>query len=360
MSSAIGNKVKVTLFGQSHSKGIGVVIDGLPAGEKIDLDEVQMFLNRRAPGKSGYVTPRNESDVPAVISGLVGSVTCGAPLCATFSNSDTKSEDYAQHLDIPRPSHADYPAYVKYRGFNDIRGGGHFSGRLTAPLCFAGAACLQILKRKGVRIGAHLLSVGDATDSKFDPVSVDAGLFEEVSQKQFPVIDDSAGKRMIEVIESAMADGDSVGGIIECCATGLPVGLGEPIFDGMENRLACTIFGIPGVRGIEFGTGFSAAGMRGSEHNDAWRVDGDRIVTLTNHHGGIIGGLTTGMPLILRVAFKPTSSIGVPQDSVSISENRNCDLKIKGRHDPCIAVRAVPVVEAAVAITLLDIICGQV
>ncbi|NLM60917.1 MAG: chorismate synthase [Clostridiales bacterium] len=358
MSSTIGNKVKVTVFGQSHSNGTGVVIDGLPAGEEIDLERVQKFLSRRAPGKSRYVTPRKESDTPSVISGLVNSRTCGAPLCAVFSNSDTRSEDYAQHLEIPRPSHADYPAHVKYRGYNDIRGGGHFSGRLTAPLCFAGAVCLQILERKGVKIGAHLLSVGDATDSGFDPVSVDAALLDEIAQKQFPVIDDSAGKSMIGVIESAMADNDSVGGIIECCATGLPVGLGEPIFDGVENRLAAAIFGIPGVRGIEFGTGFAAAGMRGSEHNDAWVTDGDRVVTSTNHHGGIIGGLTTGMPIILRVAFKPTSSIGIRQRSVNLAENRNCDLTIHGRHDPCIAVRAVPVVEAAVAVTLLDIICS--
>jgi chorismate synthase len=358
MSSTIGNSIKVTLFGQSHSKGIGVVIDGLPVGEEIDLEQVQSFLNRRAPGKSRYVTTRKERDIPSIISGLVNSKTCGAPLCAVFSNTDTKSEDYAQHLDIPRPSHADYPAHVKYQGFNDIRGGGHFSGRLTAPLCFAGAVCLQILKRKGIKIGAHLFSVGNETDTKFDPVAIDDALLDEIARKQFPVIDDAAGKRMMDVIESAMTDNDSIGGIIECCAIRLPIGLGEPIFDGMENRLATAIFGIPGVRGIEFGTGFAAAGMRGSQHNDAWRTDGDRIVTSTNHHGGIIGGLSTGMPIILRVAFKPTSSIGIQQRSVNLSENRECDLTIQGRHDPCIAVRAVPAVEAALAITLLDMICS--
>lgn len=357
MSSSIGNKIRVTIFGQSHSEGIGVVIDGLPAGEEIDLSLVQQFLNRRAPGKSRLVTARKESDTPSIISGLVNGRTCGAPLCAVIKNTDVRSKDYDQHLNIPRPSHADYPAYVKYRGYNDIRGGGHFSGRLTAPLCFAGAVCMQILSRKNIKIGAHLLSVGKVSDVKFDPVSIDAALLNEISGKPFPVIDDTAGKAMISVIENAMSEGDSVGGVIECCAIGVPVGYGDPIFDGMENRLAATVFGIPGVRGIEFGTGFAAAEMRGSEHNDAWEIVSGRVETSTNHHGGIIGGISTGMPIILRAAFKPTASISKQQQSVDLSQSKDCPLVIEGRHDPCIAVRAVPVVEAAVAITLLDIIC---
>lgn len=357
MSSTIGNKIKVTLFGQSHSEGIGVVIDGLPAGESINLDLVQAFLNRRAPGRSHLVTARKESDTPSIISGLVNGKTCGAPLCAIIKNNDVRSKDYAQHLDIPRPSHADYPAHVKYGGNNDIRGGGHFSGRLTAPLCFAGAVCMQILSRKNIIIGAHLLSVSKESDVSFDPVSVDATLLSEVSNKPFPAIDDNAGRRMTSRIEEAMSEGDSVGGIVECCAIGIPVGFGEPIFDGLENRLAAAIFGIPGVRGIEFGTGFAAAEMRGSEHNDAWHIVGDKVESSSNNHGGIIGGISSGMPIILRAAFKPTASIALEQQSVNLAQNKDCKLSIEGRHDPCIAVRAVPVVEAAVAITLLDIIC---
>ena len=356
MSSTFGSNIKVTLFGQSHSEGIGVVIDGLPVGETIDLDLVQLFLDRRAPGKSSLVTARRESDTPQILSGLVDGKTCGAPLCGVIKNTDVRSRDYDQHLKIPRPSHADYPAYVRYKGYNDIRGGGHFSGRLTAPLCFAGACCMQILNRKNIKIGAHLLSIGNVFDTKFDPVSTNPDLLDEVSAKPFPVIDDNAGKRMASQIEQAMSAGDSVGGIVECCVTGFPVGYGDPMFDGLENRLAAAIFGIPGVRGVEFGAGFAAAGMLGSEHNDPWYIASDQVVTSSNNHGGIIGGISTGMPIILRAAFKPTASIALEQQSVDLSQNKNCSLTIEGRHDPCIAVRAVPVVEAAVAITLLDAI----
>ena len=354
MSSTMGQKVKVSVFGQSHSGAVRVVIDGLPAGERIDLAAVEKFLGRRAPGKTRYSTPRTESDKPSVLSGLVGDTTCGAPLCAVIENSDVRSSDYEPHLDIPRPSHADYPAHVKYRGANDIRGGGHFSGRLTAPLCFAGAVCSQILARKGIRIGAHLASVGTAEDAPFDPVMVTAEQFDEIAAKDFPVIDDSAGDLMKAEIEKALAGQDSVGGVVECCALGMPVGIGDPMFDGVENRLAAAIFGIPAVRGVEFGAGFAAARMRGSVHNDPYYVDNENIMTKTNNHGGILGGITTGMPIVLRAAFKPTSSIGIEQDSVSLSRLENRKISVKGRHDPCIAVRAVPVVEAVVAITLLD------
>jgi len=356
MSSTMGQKIKVSVFGQSHSEAIGVVIDGLPAGERIDLDTVEKFLARRAPGRTRYSTPRTESDKPSVLSGLAGGKTCGAPLCAVIENKDVRSSDYDQHLDIPRPSHADYPAYVKYNGSNDIRGGGHFSGRLTAPLCFAGAVCAQILARKGIQIGAHLASVGLADDMLFDPVSVTEEQLDQIAIKEFPVIDDSAGELMKAEIDKALSEHDSVGGIIECCALGMPVGVGDPMFDGVENRLAAAIFGIPAVKGVEFGSGFAAARMKGSVHNDAYYMNEGKIKTKTNNHGGILGGITSGMPIIVRAAFKPTSSIGVEQDSVSLSRLTDCKLGVKGRHDPCIAVRAVPVVEAVVAITLLDLL----
>jgi chorismate synthase len=355
MSSVIGQQIKVSIFGQSHSEAVGVVIDGLPAGEIIDLEAVNRFLGRRAPGKTRYSTPRSESDMPAVLSGLADGRTCGAPLCAIIESKDVRSSDYDRHLNIPRPSHADYPAHVKYGGFNDIRGGGHFSGRLTAPLCFAGAVCLQVLERKGIRIGAHIASVGDEGDALFDPVSVTPDRLASVTAKEFPVIDDSAGERMKAEIDKARNDRDSVGGIIECCILGVPVGVGDPMFDGIENRLAAAIFGIPAVKGVEFGAGFKAARMRGSEHNDPYYIDGETVRTKTNNHGGILGGISSGMPIIVRAAFKPTSSIGIEQDSVSLSDNKNCRLTVKGRHDPCIAVRAVPCVEAAAAIALLDL-----
>jgi chorismate synthase len=350
----MGQRVKISIFGQSHSEAVGVVIDGLPAGEAVDIDAVQKFLNRRAPGRSRYSTPRAESDIPSVLSGLRDGMTCGAPLCAVFENRDVRSSDYDPHFDIPRPSHADYPAYVKYKGANDVRGGGHFSGRLTAPLCFAGAVCLQILARKGIWIGAHLASVGTADDLPFDPVSVTVEEFAEIAGKEFPVIDDQAGELMKAEIEKARSVQDSVGGVVECCALGVPAGIGDPMFDGVENRLAAAIFGIPGVKGVEFGAGFAAARMRGSAQNDPYYVEDGTIRTVTNNHGGILGGITTGMPVILRAAFKPTSSIGIEQDSVSLSRMENCKLTVKGRHDPCITVRAVPVVESVMAITLLD------
>lgn len=355
MSSNFGQDIKITIFGQSHSEGIGVVIDGLPAGESIDMDQVRLFMSRRAPGSTGYVTPRKEEDEPIVLSGLLDGVTCGAPLCAMIENKDVRSKDYSGLCDTPRPSHADYPARIKFEGFNDIRGGGHFSGRMTAPLCFAGAVCKQILVRRGITVGTHIAAVGRVEDALFDPVCVTAALLDAVSKKAFPVIDDEAGSLMIAQIETAAQKQDSIGGVVECCAVGLPVGLGDPMFDGIENRLATAIFGIPAVRGLEFGAGFAAAKMRGSEHNDAYYYEEDKVKTHTNNHGGILGGISTGMPVVLRVAFKPTASIGLEQNSVNLAEKTNSTLKIKGRHDPCIVPRAVIAVEAVAAIVLLDI-----
>ena len=356
MASRFGKHLSVSLFGQSHGEAIGVVVDGLPAGFSVDADALARFMARRAPGHSPLTTPRREADAPEFLSGLVDGKTCGAPLCAVIRNTNTRSGDYAELLDLPRPSHADYPAFVKYGGAADMRGGGHFSARLTAPLCVAGGIALQMLRARGITVGAHLASVGGAADDPFDPVAVDAETLLSPGKKALAVLNDAAGKRMAQIIEAAAADDDSVGGVVECAAVGLPAGLGDPIFDGVENRLAATIFGIPAVRGVEFGTGFAAAGMRGSEHNDPYRMENGRVVTETNHAGGVVGGITTGMPLLLRVAFKPTPSIGKPQRTVRLSTGENAPLSVRGRHDPCVVLRAVPCVEAAVALTLLDMI----
>lgn len=353
MSSMTGNKIKVSVFGQSHSKGIGIVIDGLPAGKKIDLDKVLAFMDRRAPGKNRLSTQRKESDKPEILSGLVNGLTCGAPLCAVIYNENQHSADYSNIIDTPRPSHADYSGYIRYGGFNDVSGGGHFSGRLTAPLCFAGAVCMQILDEMGVEIKAHIYKIKNVYDDKIDLVNIGSW---NVADKQFPVINDRQGKLMTEEIETARKNGDSVGGIIECAVTGVKAGFGDPMFDGVENLLAKNIFGIPAVKGIEFGNGFGACGLYGSENNDGFITDNGEIKTATNNSGGINGGITNGMPIVFRTAFKPTPSIFKEQNSVSLKDKTEQMLQIKGRHDPCIVGRAVPVVEAVTAITILDIV----
>ena len=355
MSSEFGKILKVSVFGQSHGTAIGVNIDGLPAGESIDLEELQRFLDRRRPGKSPLSTARNEGDVPEFLSGLENGKTCGAPLCAIIRNSDQHSSDYTELADKPRPGHADYTAWVKWKGHADMRGGGHFSGRLTAPLCIAGGIAKQILARRGIYVGAHLDSVGTACDEHF-PLYPTKELFEEIAAKPFPALSDNDGARMQDVILAAKNALDSVGGVIECAAIGLPAGLGDPMFDGVENRLAAALFGIPAVKGVEFGAGFGSAGLCGSENNDAFTVENGRISAETNHSGGILGGITTGMPLVLRAAFKPTPSIARDQQTVSLSKMENTKLQIHGRHDPCIAHRAVPVVEAVTATVLLDLL----
>ena len=358
MSSEFGRTLRVGVFGQSHGAAIGVSIDGLPAGERIDLAELQAFLDRRKPGKSPLSTARKEADAPEFLSGLRDGVTCGSPLCAVIYNSNQHSSDYAELADKPRPSHADYTAWVKWGGQADMRGGGHFSGRLTAPLCIAGGIAKQILARRGVFVGAHLAAVGAEDDEAFPLYPTDE-LFRAVAAKPFPTISDAAGERMQRLILAAREAQDSVGGIVECAAIGLPAGLGDPMFDGMENRLASALFGIPAVKGVEFGAGFGASRLRGSENNDAFRVEDGRIVTETNRAGGILGGITTGMPLTLRVGIKPTPSIGRPQKTVSLARMENTELTIRGRHDPCIAHRAVPVVEAVTACVLLDLLLEE-
>jgi len=355
MSSQYGKKIKISVFGQSHSPAIGVNIDGLPAGIKLDIEELRSFMRRRAPGQNDVSTARKEDDEPEILSGLVNGVTCGAPLAIVIRNTDTRSSDYREILDIPRPSHADYAAHVKFGGYQDAAGGGHFSGRLTAPLCAAGGICLQIMRNLGMHVAAHILQIGSVKDDPFDPAKVSTNDFPAIMKNQLPVLRGEAGDAMRQQILGAKEKGDSVGGIVECAAVGLPAGLGDPVFDGIENRIASVIFGIPGVKGIEFGSGFACASRNGSENNDSFYIDNRKIMTLTNNCGGILGGITNGMPVIFRAAFKPTPSIGMEQRSVSLSRLENAQLQVKGRHDPCIVPRAVPCVEAAAAIALYDV-----
>ena len=350
MSSTYGEHLKLSIFGQSHAPAIGMTLDGVPAGQAIDLDELQRFLDRRAPGRAEYATPRKEADRPEFLSGLVGNVTCGAPLAAIIRNTNTRSGDYSNLAVVPRPGHADYTAAVKYGGAHDAAGGGHFSGRLTAPLCIAGGVCLQLLRREGIEIISRIAAIAGVEDA--------GELTASTAEKKFPVVDDAQGTKMREAIAAAKAEGDSVGGVIEVAAFGLPVGLGDPMFGGMENRIAAIIFGIPAVKGVEFGEGFGAARLRGSENNDGFCVRDGKIGTITNHCGGILGGITNGMPLRFRAAVKPTPSIFQPQRSVNVETMEETTLQIQGRHDPCIVPRAVPVMEAAAAIAIYDALLG--
>ena len=359
MASYLGEHIHVSVFGQSHSPAIGVVVDGLPAVERVDMEELGRFLKRRAPGQNATSTPRKEADLPHFLSGLVDNVTCGAPLAALIENTNTRSQDYAQLRDKPRPGHADFTAQVKYGGFQDVAGGGHFSGRLTAPLCIAGGICLQILKRRGIEVAAHIASIAGQADRPFDPMGESTETLEALKRAPFPVLDEKAGELMRKAIFEAKEDRDSVGGIVECLVTGVPAGLGDPMFGGMENRLAAALFGIPAVKGVEFGEGFGVAKLRGSQNNDPFTVKDGKIVTETNHAGGILGGITNGMPLVFRLAVKPTPSISKPQQTVSLSENREEKLVITGRHDPCIVPRAVPVVEAVTALVLSDLLFSR-
>ena len=354
MSSTYGERLRLTIFGQSHSPAIGVTLEGLPAGFAIDMARLQAFLSRRAPGGSPTATARKEADLPEFVSGLVDNVTCGVPLTALIRNTNTRSGDYANLRDCPRPGHADYTAQIRYGGHQDVAGGGHFSGRLTAPLCIAGGICLQLLEQLGITVAAHIQSIENVDDRAFDSMAVDRAQLQRLLAKPFPVLDDSCAEAMTAAILEAKAQQDSVGGIIECAAVGLPAGWGDPMFGGLENRIAQIVFGIPAIRGLEFGTGFAAARMRGSRHNDPFTVSGGAVTTTANHHGGILGGITSGMPLVFRAAVKPTPSIAQPQQSVSLSRQAQTELVIHGRHDPCIVPRAVPVLEAAAAIAIYD------
>lgn len=356
MSSIWGDRVQLSIFGESHGNGIGVVVDGLPAGYEIDLEQAAVQMARRAPGRDATSTMRREADAPRILSGLFNGKTSGAPLAAVIENTDTRSGDYDDIARMARPGHADYTGYIRYKGCNDPRGGGHFSGRLTAPLVFAGAVCRQILKQEGISVGGHIASIAGVKDGLFDPVGVSAAQLDSLAAVPFSLLDHTVESAMRAEVERARLDCDSVGGVVECAAVGLPAGLGSPMFDGVENVLSSILFGIPAVRGVEFGAGFNAAEMRGSQHNDPfYRREDGVIATKTNHHGGVLGGITSGMPLIVRVAFKPTASIAQPQQTVELLSGKPCELSVKGRHDPCIVPRALPVVEAAVALGLINL-----
>ncbi|MCH5321015.1 MAG: chorismate synthase [Eubacterium sp.] len=355
MSSEFGKNIKLSIFGESHGEAIGCVIDGLLAGIKLDMDKIYVDMKRRAPGQDKSATPRLEKDIPHILSGVLDGVTTGAPLAMIIENTNTKSGDYSNLMTVPRPSHSDYPAYVKYEGHNDIRGGGHFSGRLTAPLVFAGAVAKQILNKKGITIGAHIAKIGDVQDEMFDKNDISAELLNSLSSVPFSTISDDAQEKMREVIEKVRLNQDSVGGVIECAVVGLPVGVGANIFSTVESHLSSIVFAIPAVKGVEFGAGFDFANMTGSQANDAYCINDGKVALKTNNNGGILGGMTTGAPLVLSVVIKPTPSISIPQQSVNLQTMEEETLVINGRHDPCIVPRALPVVEAAVAFGLLDL-----
>lgn len=352
MSSMYGDNLKLSVFGQSHAAAIGMTLDGIPAGLPVDMAALQAFLARRAPGQNGFSTTRKEADTPEFLCGISDGFTCGAPVTAIIRNTNTRSGDYDNLRDCPRPGHADYTAQIKYGGYQDAAGGGHFSGRLTAPICIAGGLCIQWLAERGIRVGAHIASIAGISDAPFDMINPQM----DAVGKEFPVLDPEAGRKMGSAILEAKSAGDSVGGVIECAVTGLPAGLGDPMFDGVENRIASIVFGIPAVKGLEFGLGFGLSAMRGSLSNDPFMISNGEVRTATNNCGGILGGITNGMPLIFRAAIKPTPSIAMEQRSVSLSRKEEQALIVKGRHDPCIVPRAVPVIEAAAAIAVMDMI----
>lgn len=356
MSSTYGDKIKISVFGESHGNGIGVVIDGLPAGEKIDMDKVLVQMSRRAPGNDKTATPRKEKDLPKILSGMLGDTLTGSPLCAVIENTNTRSADYNNLLAVPRPGHSDYTAFVKYKASNDIRGGGHFSGRITAPIVFAGAVIRQLLEKKGIKIAAHISSIGGVEDTPFNPLKLDDELDQKLNNARFAVIDDSVEQKMRDVVEDARMNLDSVGGTIECIVDGIDAGFGGPMFDGVEGVIAKAVFGVPAVKGIEFGKGFELANMRGSQSNDPFRYKDGKVVTETNNCGGILGGITNGMPILFKAVVKPTSSIAQKQKSVDLQKKENTNLEVHGRHDPCIVPRAVPVIEAVTAIAIINLL----
>lgn len=348
--------MKISIFGESHGNGIGVVMDGFPAGFDCDMDFIHRELARRAPGQSILTTSRKEADQPVVLSGMLKNRTTGAPICIMIKNTDTHSNDYDNLRVMPRPSHSDYTGKLRYGGNNDIRGGGHFSGRLTAPLVFAGALCKDFLREKhNIEIGSHICRIGEILDRSFNLTGIDRDLLSELQQQALPLLDRSKEAAIKETVDQARRELDSVGGIIECAVVGADAGLGSPMLQSVESRIASILYGVPAVKGVEFGLGFSISGKRGSEVNDCYILDGDIVKTKTNNNGGVSGGITTGMPLVVRAAIKPTPSISREQLTLNLETGREESLQIHGRHDPCIALRAPVVVESAVAVAMMDL-----
>ena len=355
MSSVMGERIKLTIFGESHGPSIGVVMDGLPAGVELDLAAIEKEMKRRAPGSSKLATPRKEADSFTLESGFFNGKTTGMALCARIANTNAHSKDYSKMKEIMRPGHGDYPGYVKFHGCNDYRGGGSFSGRLTAPLVFAGAVAKQLLAKKGVTVGAHVAALAGIRDKRFNPLGETAETLRSMAEETLPVLDAAVREPMAQAVTAAQKEKDSVGGLIECMAIGLPVGLGEPYFDSVESRLSHALFSVPAVKGIAFGDGFGLAEMRGSEANDPMEYKDGRVVCTTNHNGGVTGGISNGMPLVFTLVIKPTPSIGKTQHTVNVVTKEDTTLEVTGRHDPCILPRAIPVVEAVTAWTLLDL-----
>ncbi len=362
MPHPYGKNIRLDIRGGSHDPEISMTLSGLPAGIAVDMTVLQAFLARRAPGQNAWSTPRKETDQPHFKSGMTQSAdgllyTDGSPIEAVIYNTNTRSSDY--DFDVPRPGHADLAARLKYGDAVDLRGGGHFSGRLTALMCVAGGICLQYLATKGIRIGAHALCIGGVYDAVLHPTDNGFTDFDHLAGRDFPTLDYSSGERMKAVIAEARAEGDSVGGLIECRISGVPAGLGEHMFRSVESAISEAVWGIPAVKGISFGAGFDVANMRGSQNNDPFFTNGTIIQTAWNNAGGVLGGMTYGEPILFTVAIKPTPSIAKEQDSISCSRMENTKLQIKGRHDPCIVPRAVPVVEAAAALAMVDLLLDE-
>ena len=360
MKKRYGEHLSLAIEGGSHDEEISMALSGFPRGFAVDPSALHAFMRRRAPGNAAYATQRREADVPIFLAGLdKNHVTTGEEIRAVIKNTNMRSGDYDAYKDIPRPSHADFAARMKYGETVDLRGGGHFSGRLTAPLCIAGGICMQYLLSRGIRVFSHIYEVAGIADTPFDLADVGEAEYERLLSREFPTLSEKAEEAICDVIEEARLDGDSVGGVIETAVTGLPIGLGEHMFRGMEAVISSAVFAVPAVKGVEFGDGFFGTRLRGSEHNDGFRTDGKRVFTETNRAGGILGGMTSGMPLVLRAAVKATPSIAKPQHSVSLSRMENTTIEIGGRHDPCIVPRAVPAVTAAVAIAVTDILLEE-
>ena len=351
----MGERIKLTIFGESHGPSIGVVMDGLPAGVELDLAAIEKEMKRRAPGSSKLATPRKEADSFTLESGFFNGKTTGMALCARIANTNAHSRDYSKMKEVMRPGHGDYPGYVKFHGCNDYRGGGTFSGRLTAPLVFAGAVAKQLLAQKGVTVGAHVAALAGIKDKRFNPLGETAETLRSMAEETLPVLDAAVREPMAQAVTAAQKEKDSVGGLIECMAIGLPVGLGEPYFDSVESRLSHALFSVPAVKGIAFGDGFGLAEMQGSEANDPMEYKDGKVVCTTNHNGGVTGGISNGMPLVFTLVIKPTPSIGKTQHTVNVVTKEDTTIEVTGRHDPCILPRAIPVVEAVTAWTLLDL-----
>lgn len=352
MGANWGQNLKLSIFGESHGKAIGINIDGIPAGIEIDFDWIESCMQRRVPGKSRFSTQRKESDSVEILSGIYEGRSTGAPICAIIRNEDKRSKDYSKLKEVVRPGHSDYPAFIKYRGYNDIRGGGHFSGRLTAPIVFAGSLARQILAKKGVYIGGYIRRIGDVLIEPLKEPTKEK--FQELAQKEMAIFEEKKIELVKERIERARMAQNSLGGVIECSCIGVPAGVGEPFFDSLESTISHLAFSIPAVKGIEFGRGFELAGLTGQEANDEYYYENGKVRTRTNNNGGVLGGITTGEAVEFRVVIKPTPSISKVQNSVNIRAKEDCQLVVEGRHDPCIVPRAVVVIESIMALAILE------